>query len=74
MQGGKAIAEHITLGSFIFGIPFLVIGSIALIGIIFDFGIPNNLAVIIGALLVTVIGLLLVIGGYFKFRDKNIKK
>jgi hypothetical protein len=73
-QGGKVIAEHITLGSFIIGIPFLIIGPFAIISIIFDFGFPTHAAGIIGALLITVIGFLLVIGGYNISRTKHNKK
>jgi len=74
VQGGKVIGEHIVLGSFIIGLPFLIIGLIALFGMMFDFGFPTHSAAIIGALLVTVIGLLLVIGGYNIYRDKHSKK
>ena len=73
VQGGKIIGEHIALGSFIIGIPFLIIGLIALIGMLFGF-FPTNTAIIILVLLVTVIGLLLVIGGYNIHRTKHIKK
>lgn len=73
-QGGKAISEHISLASFIGGIPLLIIGLISLIAIFLDLGFPTNTAVIIWALLVTIIGFLLVIGGYFNYRDKNTKK
>jgi hypothetical protein len=71
VQGGKAIAEHIVLGSFIFGIPFFILGLTALICIILGYIYPINTAIIIGALLVTVIGLLLVIGGYNIYRTKK---
>lgn len=74
VQGGKVIGEHLALGSFIIGIPFLIIGLIGLIGILFDFGFPTHAAFIILAILVTVIGLLLVIGGYNLYRIKNVKK
>jgi hypothetical protein len=74
VQGGKAIGEHIVLGSFIFGIPFLIMGSYALINMLFGWGFPTHAAGIIGALLITVIGLLLVIGGYNIHRTKNVKK
>jgi len=74
VQGGKVIGEHIALGSFIIGIPFLIIGLIALIVILFGFGFPTHAAGIIAALLVTVIGLLLVIGGYNIYRTKHVKK
>jgi len=73
VQGGKAIGEHIALGSFIIGIPFFIIGLIALIGMLFDFGFPTHTAGIIGGLLITVIGLLLIIGGYSIYRTKHAK-
>ena len=69
VQGGNAIAEHITLVSFLFGIPFFIIGLIALISILFGF--QTNPAVIYGIFLITVIGLLLIVGGYFNYRDKQ---
>jgi hypothetical protein len=72
VQGGKIVGEHLALGSFIIGIPFLIIGLITLFSIIFDF-FNTNTAVIIAALLVTAIGLLLIIGGYFIYRDKHVK-
>ena len=75
VQGGKVIGEHIVLGSFIGGIPLLCIGLYALAGMLFGFAFPSpNTAGIIGALLVTVIGLLLVIGGFSLYRDKHVKK
>jgi len=74
VQGGKIIGEHLALGSFIVGIPFLIIGLIALICMFLGFGFPTHTAGIIGALLVTVIGLLLVIGGYNIYRTKHVKK
>jgi len=72
VQGGKIIGEHLALGSFIVGIPFLIIGLITLFSIVFDFFITNT-AVIIAALLLIAIGLLLIIGGYFIYRDKHVK-
>ncbi len=74
VQGGKVIGDHILLGSFIFGVPFLLIGFYALINIFLGWGFPTHAAGILGALLVTVIGLLLVIGGYNIYRTKHIKK
>ena len=74
VQGGKILGEKISLASFIIGIPFLIIGLIALIGMLFNFGFPKNTAGIVGALLITVIGLLLVIGGYNIYRTKHGKK
>ena len=74
VQGGKVIGDHIALGSFIFGLPLLVIGIIALLSIFFNTGFPTHTAGIIGALVVTVIGLLLVIGGYNIYKTKHAKK
>ena len=73
VQGGKAIAENLALGSLIFGIPFLIMGMIALFGMLLGFGFPTHAAGIIGALLITVIGLLLIIGGYSNYRTKHTK-
>ena len=73
VQGGKIIGEKLSLGSFIIGIPLLIIGLYALISMLFGFGFPMNTANIIAALLVTVIGLLLIIGGYSIYRTKHIK-
>ncbi len=72
VQGGKVIGEHIVLGSFIGGITFLLIGLCALISMILGF-FPTNTAIIILVLLVTVIGLLLIIGGYSIYRTKHVK-
>ncbi|HVQ00246.1 MAG TPA: hypothetical protein VMT57_01900, partial [Candidatus Thermoplasmatota archaeon] len=74
VQGGKVIAEHIVLGSFIFGFIFLIIGLFALFDMVFGFGFPTNTAVIIIVLLVIVMGLLFIIGGYFIYRGKHSKK
>jgi len=65
IQGGKVIGNNLALFSFIIGIPLLILGAISLINIIFDLGFPRNSAVIILVLLVTAIGSLLTIGGYF---------
>ena len=72
VQGGKIVGEHLALGSFIVGIPFFIIGMITLFRILFDF-FTTNTAVIIAAFLVTVIGLLLITGGYFIYKDKYVK-
>jgi hypothetical protein len=72
VQGGKVVGEHLALGSFIIGVPFFTIGLITLFSIVFDF-FSTNTAVIIAAFLVTAIGLLLIIGGYFIYRDKHNK-
>jgi hypothetical protein len=73
IQGGKILGEKLALGSFIIGIPFLIIGLYALCNMFFGFGFPTNTADIIAALLVTVIGLLLIIGGYSIHRAKHVK-
>jgi len=74
VQGGKIIGEHIVLASLIFGIPFLIMGLIGLF-ILFDLGFPAaNTANIIASLLLTVIGLLLIIGAYNIYRAKHVKK
>lgn len=72
VQGGKVIGEHIVLGSFIVGIPLLIIGLCALFSMLLGF-FPTNTAIIILVLLVTVIGLLMIIGGYSIYRTKHIK-
>jgi len=69
VQGGKIMAEYIMLFSFILGIPFFIMGMF----ILFGFGFPPNTAVIIGAILLFVIGLLLIIGGYFMYKDQHIQ-
>jgi hypothetical protein len=74
VQGGKIIGEHIALGSLIFGIPLLIIGIYGLINMLFDWGFPTNSAIIILVLLVFIIGLLMTIGGYNIYRNKNVKK
>ncbi len=73
VQGGKVIGEHIILGSLIFGISFLIMGLYGIFSILFGFGFPTNTAVIILVLLLTVIGLLLIIGAYNNYSVKHIK-
>jgi hypothetical protein len=73
VQGGKIIAEHLALGSFIFGIPFLIMGLYAFCSMLFGFGFTTKTADIILALLVTIIGVLLIIGGYSIYRTKHVK-
>ena len=73
VQGGKVIGEHIILGSLIFGISFLIMGLYGIFSILFGFGFPTNTAVIILVLLLTVIGLLLIIGAYNNYNVKHIK-
>ncbi|VVB61472.1 Uncharacterised protein [uncultured archaeon] len=73
VQGGKIIGEHLSLGCFIMGIPFFIIGIYVLLNMFFGFGYPTNTAIIIGALLSFVIGLLLIIAGYSIRRAKHVK-
>jgi hypothetical protein len=73
VQGGKVIGEHIVLGSFIVGIPLLLIGLYAIFSMLLG-SFPTNTAIIILVLLVTVIGLLMIIGGYSIYITKNTKK
>ena len=68
IQGGKVIGDKLALLSFIIGIPLLIIGLYGLFSMLFGFGFPVNMATIILVLLVNVIGLLLIIGGYFIYR------
>ena len=72
VQGGKTIGEHIVLFSFIGGITFFLIGLYAILSMILG-NFPTNTAIIILVILVNVIGLLLIIGGYSFYRTKNIK-
>ena len=67
LQGGKVIGDKLSLLSFIIGIPLLIIGLYGLFSMSFGFGFPMNMANIILVLLVNIIGLLLIIGGYFLF-------
>ena len=68
LQGGKIVGDKLALLSFICGIPLLIIGLYGLFSMLFGFGFPVNLAIIILVLLVNAIGLLLIIGGYFIYR------
>lgn len=56
------------------GVPFVIIGVSALMSMVFGLGFPTNSAVIILAFLVSVIGLLLIIGGYLIYRAAHGKK
>jgi hypothetical protein len=69
IQGGKVIGENLAILSFIIGIPLLIIGMYALINILFGFGFPTNVAIIILVIIINVIGFLLVIGGYFIYKS-----
>jgi hypothetical protein len=73
VQGGKIIGEHIVLGSLIFGIPFLIIGLVGFV-LLFGLGSPAlNTANVFLVVLLTVIGLLLIIGAYNIYRTKHAK-
>jgi hypothetical protein len=74
IQGGKIVANKISLASLIVGIPFFIIGVFALIGMVFNLGFPSNPAIIIAALLLTIIGLLLIIGAYTISKTKKDSK
>jgi len=67
LQGGKIMGNKFSLLSFIIGIPMLILGQYSLLNMLFSFGFPINLANIILVLLVNIIGLLLIIGGYFSY-------
>jgi hypothetical protein len=73
VQGGKVIGEHIVLGSFIVGIPLLLIGLYAIFSILVG-SFPTNTAIIILVLLVTVIGLLMTIGGFSIYITKHSRE
>jgi hypothetical protein len=73
LQGGKIIGEHLALASLIVGIPFFLIGLYVLVNIFFDLGVPRNTAIIIGAVLIFIIGVLLIIGGFLIYTDKHTK-
>jgi hypothetical protein len=72
-QGGKIIAEKLVLGCFIMGIPFLIIGLLALFNMLFGLGFPTNTAIIILTLIITAMGLLLTFAGYTIYRTKHVK-
>ena len=68
LQGGKVIGDKLSLLSFIIGTPLLIIGLYAIFNMLFGFGFPINMATVILVILVNIIGLLLIIGGYFIYR------
>lgn len=72
-QGGKIIAEHIVLGSLLCGMLFFIIGLYALLSMFFGWGYPMNTAFIACALLVLVIGLLFILGGYSLHKSKHTR-
>jgi hypothetical protein len=61
LQSGKVIGDKLSLFSFIIGIPLLIIGLYGLLNMLFDFGFH--------VMLVNLIGLLLIIGGYFIYNS-----
>ena len=65
LQGGKVLGNHLALFSFIIGIPLLILGIFCIINMVLGLGIPTNTAIIILVLVVTSIGTLMTIGGYF---------
>ena len=64
IQGGKAIGNNLALFSFIIGIPLLILGLVGIISMMAGY-FPTNSAIIILVLIVTALGSLLTIGGYF---------
>ena len=71
IQGGKIIGEKLALGSFIIGIPLILIGLYGLFSMVFNLGFPQNNANIIMILVVISLGILLTIGGYNIYKTKN---
>lgn len=65
IQGGKVLGNNLALFSFIIGIPLLLIGVLSILNITLGLGIPTNSAVIILVLIVTAIGSMMTLGGYF---------
>jgi hypothetical protein len=72
VQGGKIIGEHIVIGSLIGGFTLLILGLYAIFSMFLGF-FPTNTAIIILVIVVNVIGLLLIIGGYFIYINKHVK-
>ena len=73
LQGGKIIGEHLALGSLIVGIPFFLMGLYVLVNIFLDLGFPTNTAIIIGGVLIFIIGVMLIIGGFLIYTGKHTK-
>jgi hypothetical protein len=78
VQGGKIIAEHLVVGSFLFGFSFLGIGLFSLFYMVFVTGLPKNLSLILLMFspqsLAIIIGVLLLIGASFMYRAKQSTK
>ena len=68
LQGGKILGNKLALFSLVVGIPLLLTGLYGLLSMVFDLGFPNNSAVIILVLVVTALGALLTLGGYFLYK------
>jgi hypothetical protein len=68
LQGGKIIAEKLSLFSFILGIPLLLIGLYGFFSMILDLGFPMNTATIILVMVVISLGSLFTLGGYCLYR------
>ena len=77
VQGGKIMGEKYVLGCFLFGIPLFTIGLFSLFWMLFVTGIPNNwpitLYIFSPQALAVIIGLLVIISGYFVYKDKHVK-
>jgi hypothetical protein len=73
VQGGKVLGEHIVLGSFIIGIPLILIGLYALFSMLLG-TYPTNTAILILVFLVIIIGLLMTIGGFSIYMTKHPRK
>ena len=74
IQGGKALGDHIAVFSLIIGIPFLIVGIYGFLNILFGWGFPTNLAIIILVLLVLIIGFLMTLGGITIYKTKHDNK
>jgi len=70
LQGGKIIANKLSLFCFIFGLPLLLVGLYGLISMILNLGFPMNSATIILVLVVIALGSLSTISGVFLVIDK----
>ena len=65
LQGGKALGDNLSLFSFVVGVPLLLLGLFGIYSIFFNSSFESNLAIIILVVLVTIIGALMTMGGYF---------
>ena len=69
LQGGKVLGNHLALFSFIVGIPFLILGLCCIVNILLGLGFLVSNAIIILVFVVTSIGILMTIGGYFLYKN-----